>query len=56
MFFTLHQHRQHMTGRWVGLSYDGPIVSGWGAIARTQDEVLALMRDLRENPGKGIQP
>jgi hypothetical protein len=28
MFFTLHQHGTRMTGRWVGLSYDGPIVTG----------------------------
>src|ERR671938_576264 len=39
---------QEMTGRWVGLSYDGPIVTGWGAIARTEEEVLALMEELRE--------
>jgi hypothetical protein len=37
-----------MTGRWVGLSYDGPIITGWGAIARSEDEVLALMDELRE--------
>jgi len=35
-----------MTGRWVGLSY-GPIITGWGAIARTEDEVRALMDKLR---------
>jgi DNA-binding XRE family transcriptional regulator len=48
MYFTLHQHGQHMTGRWVGLSYDGPVVTGWGAIARTEDEVINLMNHLRE--------
>lgn len=31
-----------MVGRWVGLSYDGPIVSGWGTIARTEAEVTEL--------------
>jgi hypothetical protein len=51
MYFALHQHGQHMTGRWVGLSYDGPIVTGWGAIARTEEEVLALMNELREKSG-----
>lgn len=30
MYFVLHQHGLHMVGRWVGLSYDGPIISGWG--------------------------
>jgi hypothetical protein len=34
MCFALHQHGTHMVGRWVGLSYDGPVVTGWGAIAR----------------------
>src|SRR3954447_12608964 len=48
MYFALHQHGQRMTGRWVGLSYDGPIVTGWGTIARTEEEVLALMDELRE--------
>ena len=47
MYFRLHPHGLHMTGRWVGLSYDGPLVSGWGAIARTEDEVLSLMNGLR---------
>jgi hypothetical protein len=48
MYFTIHPHGIHMTGRWVGLSYDGPIVSGWGVIARTEDEAVALMNQLRD--------
>ncbi len=47
MYFALHQHGIHMTGRWVGLSYDGPIITGWAAIARTEEEVTALMDQLR---------
>ena len=47
LYFVLHQHGIHMTGRWVGLSYDGPIITGWGAIACTEDEVIALMDKLR---------
>ena len=53
MFFTLHQHGARMTGRWVGLSYDGPIVTGWGSIARTQDEAVALLNELRD-PGGNV--
>jgi transcriptional regulator with XRE-family HTH domain len=49
MFFSLHQHGQRMSGRWVGLSYDGPIVTGWGAIARTEDDVTAVMNELRNH-------
>ena len=48
MFFSLHQHGQRMSGRWVGLSYDGPIISGWGALARTEEEVTAVINELRE--------
>lgn len=51
MYFQLHQHGQWMTGRWVGLSYDGPLVTGWGAIARNEDDALKLMNDLlKEGP------
>ena len=48
MYFVLHQHGNHMTGRWVGLSYDGPIVTGWGAIARTEDQAVSLVNELKE--------
>jgi hypothetical protein len=29
MYFVMHPHGIHATGRWVGLSYDGNIVTGW---------------------------
>jgi hypothetical protein len=48
MYFALYQHGQHMSGRWVGLSYDGPLITGWGVIARREEEVLDLMNQLRE--------
>lgn len=47
LYFVLHQHGIHMTGRWVGLSYDDPIVSGWSSIARTEGGVVELMDRLR---------
>lgn len=47
MYFVLHPHGINMVGRWVGMSYDGPVISGWGAIARTEDEVIKLMDQLR---------
>jgi hypothetical protein len=49
MYFALHQHGQRMTGRWVGLSYHGPIITGWAAIARTEEEVIDLLNHLRED-------
>lgn len=48
LYLVVHQHGIHMSGRWVGLSYDGPIVTGWGAIAQTEDDVVALMGQLKE--------
>ena len=37
-----------MTGRWVGLSYDGIIVTGWSSMARTEDEARDLVVKLKE--------
>jgi Glyoxalase-like domain len=38
LYLALHQDGTYAWGRWVGMSYDGPIVTGWGAIARTEDQ------------------
>jgi hypothetical protein len=46
MYLALHPHGTHAWGRWVGLSYDGPVVSGWGAMARTQEQAHQVVRDL----------
>jgi len=47
MYFIL-QPGTGMVGRWVGLSHDGPIISGWGVIATGEREVTDLMDNLRE--------
>lgn len=52
MYFALHQHGRWMTGRWVGLSFDGPIVTGWGSMARTEDEALRVINELRQEERK----
>ena len=49
LYFKLHQHGINAVGRWVGLSYDGPIITGWSALARTEDDVIALMDKLRND-------
>jgi transcriptional regulator with XRE-family HTH domain len=38
MYFVLHPHGQSMSGRWVGIGYDGNIMTGWGAIGRTREQ------------------
>jgi transcriptional regulator with XRE-family HTH domain len=48
MYFVLHPHGQRMSGRWVGMSYDGKIVSGWGAIARDADSASATIQELKD--------
>ena len=47
MYFVLHPHGQHMSGRWVGMSYDGNIVSGWGAMARDADTATSIIKNLK---------
>lgn len=47
MFFHLHPHGQHMTGRWVGLSHDGPLITGGAVIAKEKNTALFT---LTQNP------
>lgn len=46
-YFVLHPHGLQMEGRWVGLSYDGKIITGWGGIARTEEEARSLINKLQ---------
>jgi transcriptional regulator with XRE-family HTH domain len=46
MYLALHQHGTHAWGRWVGMSYDGTVISGWGAIARSEDEARQTVQNL----------
>lgn len=48
MYFVLHQHGLKMAGRWVGLSYDGPIMTGWGAMARDEETARKAIEELKE--------
>ncbi len=43
-----------MTGRWVGLSYDG-LVTGWATMAKTEAGARELMDELRGKKGCGIR-
>jgi hypothetical protein len=51
MYYVLHPHGISMTGRWVGLSYDGRIVTGWASMAKSEDEVRQLVASLKESSG-----
>ena len=48
-YYVIHPHGHQMRGRWVGLSYDGPIQTGWSAIARTEQESQDLLRTLSDS-------
>jgi transcriptional regulator with XRE-family HTH domain len=46
MYFIMHAQGDYADGRWVGLSYDGPVITGLAALARTQDQVQTIMSRL----------
>lgn len=51
MYFVLHPHGVSMSGRWVGLSYDGKIMTGWGGMAKSEDEAKRLIDELKATSG-----
>ncbi|GAA1586813.1 helix-turn-helix transcriptional regulator [Actinoplanes couchii] len=48
LYFVLHPHGQRLEGRWVGVSHDGKIVTGYGGMARTEDEARDTITKLRD--------
>jgi hypothetical protein len=53
MYFVLHPHELHMSGRWVGLGYDDKIMTGWGSMAKTAEEAEAVIERLNQASGRG---
>jgi hypothetical protein len=52
LYLALHPHGDHAWGRWVGMSYDGQVVTGWGSMARTQEQATHVLQDLMDRgPG-----
>jgi hypothetical protein len=49
MYFVMHPHGISATGRWVGLSYDGNIITGWSSMARTEADARELVGELKEH-------
>jgi len=50
MYFTLHPHGQHMIGRWVGLSHDGNVMTGLGAMAHSENDARRFATADQERP------
>ena len=51
MYFVLHPHGLNMSGRWVGLGFDGRILSGWASMGQTRGESEKSMAALIESEG-----
>ncbi|TQM80011.1 helix-turn-helix protein [Saccharothrix saharensis] len=49
MYFVLHPHGISMEGRWVGLSYDGKVVTGWGSLGRDEEQARTLIDQLKSS-------
>lgn len=47
MYFVLHPHGLVMQGRWVGLSYDGKIVTGYGAMGKSEEDSRMQIEHLK---------
>lgn len=47
MYFALHPHGISMSGRWVGLSYDGKIMTGWGGMGKGEEEARGVIEELK---------
>ena len=46
MYFSLHAQGNKATGRWVGMSYDGNVITGHASLARTADESEKILTEL----------
>lgn len=53
VYFVLHPQGRHLTGRWVGLSWDGDAVTGLAAMARTEAEAGVVIGRLIEREHHG---
>jgi hypothetical protein len=45
MSFVLHIQGEHAIGRWVGTSYDGPVITGAACLARDHDDLLRIFEN-----------
>jgi transcriptional regulator with XRE-family HTH domain len=49
MYFVLHPHGVNMRGRWVGLSYDGKVQTGWGGIGKSDEDARGVIEELKQD-------
>jgi hypothetical protein len=46
LYLALHPHGTQAWGRWVGMSYDGEVITGYGGMARTESEAHQIVEKL----------
>lgn len=51
LFFVLHTHGDQARGIWTGISHDGDLLSGWGALGTSEAGVIDTVSDLKETRG-----
>ena len=52
LYLSLHPHGTSAWGRWVGMSYDGLVITGWGAIARAEELATRTVQDQIDRDGQ----
>ncbi|MGH1488194.1 MAG: helix-turn-helix transcriptional regulator [Acidimicrobiales bacterium] len=48
MYFAIDSSGNHATGRWVGMSYDGNVITGNSSLARTAEQAESILQALVE--------
>src|SRR3984885_6962733 len=56
MYFVLDPHGLHMSGRWVGLGYDGQVMTGWATMGQSREAAEETMDGLLHGEGVARQP
>lgn len=51
LFFVLGTHGDEARGIWTGISHDGDLLSGWGALGTSEQGVITTVTELEENRG-----
>lgn len=53
MYFCYQSAKKEFVGRWVGASYDGPLLSGFAVISKSKQQALLRLNELvAAHPGK----
>lgn len=48
LYLAVHRHGTFAWGRWVGMSYDGDVVTGWGVLARAEEQSARVALELTQ--------